>query len=540
MRRRKFLRLSSLSAVASVLPSFVFRVRGQIARLEPVAPDPKSTLQVPRWQRQDFPFTSKAAKENPFAVMFSAEVTGPNGIRLTVPGFFDGEGTWKVRIAPNREGMWSLRTTSTHPDLDNRRASFSCTPNNSRAVHGGLGIDPEHPSQFMYEDGTRFLPMGYECDWLWALDSGDPQLKTIDPFLDTIAAHGFNFIILNAFAYDTSWRKGKTGEGDYGPPPMYAWEGSNEKPDHSRFNLAYWRHYDRVMDALHRRGIVAHILIRVYNKQVNWPENGSPADDMYYRWLLARYAAYSNVTWDLAKEANYEKDLEYKTGRLRYIRANDPYHRLLTVHDDHATYDSGAYDDLLDYRSDQQHTDWRKVMLAHLQQHAWPIINTEFGYECGLGGVNDKTYNVAQLPEEVCRRAWEVYTAGGFGAYYYTYTAWDVIRPRDMPPGYKYFKHLRSFFESTSYWKLKPAEGIASDGYCLADAGREYVIFLNSAAPVTLALQGLTGFMGEWYQPFTGARMAAGTIANGPTQVIPPGHWGSGPVALHVRGRQSI
>jgi len=295
------------------------------------------------------------------------------------------------------------------------------------------------------------------------------------------------------------------------------------------------------MDALHRRGIVAHILIRVYNKQVNWPENGSAEDDTYYRWLLARYAAYSNVTWDLAKEANYEKDLEYKTGRLRYIRANDPYRRLLTVHDDRATYDRGVYNDLLDYRSDQQHSDWRKVMLAHLEQHPWPVINTEFGYECGPGGVNDKTYNVAQLPEEVCRRAWEVYTAGGFGAYYYTYTAWDVIRPHDTPPGYEYFKHLRSFFESTSYWKLKPVEGIASDGYCLADAGREYVIFLNAAGPFTLTMGSLTvSLTGEWYQPFTGARMAAGTIANGESHMIPPVHWGSGPVALHVRGRQSV
>ena len=68
-----------------------------------------------------------------------------------------------------------------------------------------------------------------------------------NPFLDKIAGDGFNFIILNAFAYDTSWRKGSTDD-DYGPPPLYAWEGTNDKPDHSRFNLAYWQHYDRMMD----------------------------------------------------------------------------------------------------------------------------------------------------------------------------------------------------------------------------------------------------------------------------------------------------
>ena len=212
--------------------------------------------------------------------------------------------------------------------------------------------------------------MGYECDWLWALDSRDPDLPTVNAFLDKISSYGFNFILLNAFAYDTSWRKGRTGEDDYGPPPLFAWEGTNEQPDHSRFNLAYWRHYDRVLEALRRRGIWAHIFLRVYNKQVNWPANDSADDDLYYRWLLARYAAYPNVTWDLAKEAQYEKDMEYKVGRLRYIRANDPYHRLLTVHDDHANYDRGAYNDLVDYRSDQQHSDWREVMLTHLRQRA--------------------------------------------------------------------------------------------------------------------------------------------------------------------------
>ena len=180
MQRRKFIRVSSLSVAASVLPGLVSRVTGQIARLEPKMADPKARVQVPRWRPQDFPFTSKAANENPFAVMFSAEVTGPNGVRMTVPGFYDGQGTWKVRFAPNTVGKWFLRTTSTHPDLDNRRASFSCTPNNNRAVHGGLRVDPEHRSQFLYEDGSRYFPMGYECDWLWALDSGDPHLKTLE------------------------------------------------------------------------------------------------------------------------------------------------------------------------------------------------------------------------------------------------------------------------------------------------------------------------------------------------------------------------
>jgi hypothetical protein len=237
----------------------------------------------------------------------------------------------------------------------------------------------------------------------------------------------------------------------------------------------------------------------------------------------------------LAKEAQYEKDLDYKTGRLRFIRANDPYHRLLTVHDDHANYDKGAYNELVDYRSDQQNSDWRKTMFAHLAQRNWPVSNIEYGYEHGPLGPKDKTYNVAQPAEEVCRRAWEIVLAGGSVGYYYTYTAWDIIRPQDTPPGYAYFKHLREFFDTTSYWRMQPVEGLVSDGYCLADPGREYVVFLNQAKPFTLKLVGLSHpLKARWYQPFTGQWQDASRLDNGIAELKPPAAWLAGPVALHV------
>jgi len=492
-------------------------------------------VSVPRWEPYDFAFTASVTMEKPFQVAFSAEVTGPDGAKFTLPGFYDGDDTWKIRISATADGAWSLVTHSDVAELDGKSGAFTCVPNLSPLIHGGVRVDVERPHQFVFEDSTRFLPIGYECDWLWALDTNDPELRTVNAFLDKLTSHGFNFIILNAYAHDTTWRKGRTGDDDFGPPPLYAWAGTNEQPDHTRFNLAFWQHYDRVIDALYRHGIWAHVLMKVYNKQVKWPANGSSEDERYFRWLVARYAAYPNITWDLAKEAHYEKDLNYKIGRLRFVRAIDPYHRLLTVHDDRENYDHGFYDGLADYRSDQQHKQWREIMLAHLQQRAWPVINTEFGYEHGPGGITDKTYNVAQSPEEVIRRAWEVYLAGGFGAYYYTYTAWDVVRVNDTPPGYAYFKHLRDFLERTSYWRMRPIDALASAGSCLAEPGREYIVFLGQSASFTLKIEGATGpLAAEWYQPFSGDRRNAGTIENGIVELEPPSEWLNGPVVLHV------
>ncbi len=348
-------------------------------------------IQVPRWQPHDFTFQSQTNDENPFMVSFSATVTRPDGGEFTTLGFYDGNGIWKIRLAPNAEGTWSLRTHSEDPHLDGKSVSFVCVPNHHPDIHGGLQVDANHPHHFIFEDGTRYFLMGYECDWLWALDMNNPELPTLNSFLDKLAEHNFNHIILNAYAHDCGWRKGKTGEDDYGPPPMYAWHGSNEQPDYRQFNLAYWQHYDGMMDALYQRGIIAHIMIKVYNKMVQWPAKGSAEDDLYFRWLIARYAAYPNIVWDFSKEAHNEKDFEYKLSRFQLIRESDPYHRPITNHDDDGAYDSGAYDLLLDFRSDQHHREWHQMILRQRQQHAWPIVNVEFGYEHGPNGPDDKT-----------------------------------------------------------------------------------------------------------------------------------------------------
>jgi len=495
-------------------------------------------MTVPRWRPQDFVFDSAAGPDNPFMVPFSATVTGPDSRSFKVPGFYDGDGVWKVRVRPEVEGDWSLATESTDPELDGRTAHFVCVPNENRNVHGMLRVDPEHPYHFMYEDGTRYFLLGYECDWLWALDATEPGLPRLEPFLDKLAQYGFNHILLNTYAHDAPWQAGKTGDDDYGPPPLYAWEGTNEQPDHARFNLAFWQHYDRVMKALLDRGIVAHMMVRVYNKMVRWPANRSAEDDLYFRWLIARYAAFPNLVWDFSKEAFNEKDGEYKLDRIRLLRREDPYGHLITSHDDNA-YGRPGYEECMDFRSDQQHSDWHATLLAQRKQREWPIVNAEFGYEHGPKGIDDKTYGGVSSPEEVCRRAWEVCMAGGYPVYYYTYTAWDVIRPEDAPTGYAYMRNLRAFFERTHYWLLEPADERVNRGYCLRNPGSgECVVFLDKAEPFELRLDERSARMtAEWYDPLTGAVTQGPQIAEGVNRLVPPNTDKAGMTVLHVFSR---
>lgn len=490
---------------------------------------------VPCWQPHDFKFAAESGRVNPFRVVMDADVTGPGGRGFTLPGFYDGNGTWKVRVSPTVEGRWTLTTKSGLPELNNRRVEFTCVGNANPNIHGVLRVDKAHPHHFIFDDGTRFFMQGYEYDWLWALDLGKPGVPTVEKSLDLIARQGFDCVILDSYAYDTQWRPGRSGRDDYGPPALCPWAGDNAHPDHTRMNPAYWRHYDRVMSALLDRGMEAHILIKVYNKGVHWPAHNSPAERLFFRWLIARYAAYPNVIWDFSKEAQREQDLAYKQGWLRYLRKTDPYHHLVTVHDDDRAYESGAYDGLVDFRADQQHRNWHQTILRERASRDWPVVNVESDYECGPGGITDKTYGRAQSPEETVRTAWAIAMAGGFTVYYYTYTAWDVIRPLAVPPGYAYFKLFGEFWRATDYWLLQPADKLVSAGWCLADPGREYVVFQNRPGLFTLKIAEVdTPLKAQWFNPLTGACLVAGTYGNGIAHFKPPENWGSAPLVLHL------
>jgi hypothetical protein len=488
---------------------------------------------IEQYHSHDFAF-SAGVNQNPFDVDVKGEFEGPGGIRLTIPGFYDGNGTWKIRFSPTVPGHWSLRTISDTPGLNGHtEAEIQCEPNRSPAIHGGLLVDPLHPHHFIYQDGTRYFLMGYECDWLWALGMDDPQRKEMRRLIRQMADNGFNHVLANIYAYDTTWSPGRKHQWDLGPAPLYPWEGSNENPDHSRLNPAYFQRYDEMVEALRDQGIVAHLMIKVYNKLVNWPKAGSRDEERYFRYVTARYQADCNVVWDFSKESYYEKDKALQSRLIDLIRANDAYHRLTTAHDNDVYDWDAARNSNIDFRTDQQHTDWAQMIAFDRDLRPWPVLNAEFGYEKAPDGL--PSYRVQQDWPEVLRRAYLIYLAGGYGAYYYHNTAWDVIKIDPEPPGYKRFRQLKETLSNLPYWEMVPSNDLAVGGSCLSLPGRVYA-FYAEAQRLVVNLRGAEGAVaGEWIDTWTGAREKAPVGAPGVYTLDKPKSFGSAPGLLILR-----
>ena len=80
---------------------------------------------------------------NPFNVELAGEFIGPDSIRLRVPGFYDGDGVWKIRFSPTRIGSWEMRTVSNVLALTGKHVTgIACVPNRHPRIHGGCASTP--------------------------------------------------------------------------------------------------------------------------------------------------------------------------------------------------------------------------------------------------------------------------------------------------------------------------------------------------------------------------------------------------------------
>ena len=100
------------------------------------------------------------ADGNPFAdVTFSARFTQGN-VSKEVAGFYDGDGTYRVRFMPEQAGQWRYETKSNRAELDGKSGELSVAgpgPKN----HGPVRV--ANTFHFAYADGTPFTQIGTTC-----------------------------------------------------------------------------------------------------------------------------------------------------------------------------------------------------------------------------------------------------------------------------------------------------------------------------------------------------------------------------------------
>jgi hypothetical protein len=361
------------------------------------------------------------ATGNPFTdCEITGIFTGPDE-SVQVRGFYYGDGVYKVRFMPSYEGKYSYEISGNYKsgsDEVTLKGEFEVTAP-SDGNHGSVRVKGTH---LAYEDGSPYYSIGTTC-YAWVLQGEERRAETFETLKENVFNKIRFCIFPKHYLYNLTepcrypYEKGN-GEGlvkdPKGPmfPPVekYPIMGFNYyKPNPDHFKL-----FDDVIEKLCKMGIEADIIIFHPYDRWGFAAMDKDADDLYLKYVVARYAAYRNVWWSFANEYDLMSNKEIADWE-RYaeiVCKEDPYNHLRGIHHCTKPYDSSR--PWITHLSSQRVDLYRHVEYTdHLiEKFGKPVVWDEIAYE---GNIGMGWGNISG--QELTRRFWEAFLRGGYAGH---------------------------------------------------------------------------------------------------------------------------
>ncbi|MEN8204232.1 MAG: DUF5060 domain-containing protein [Bacteroidota bacterium] len=256
---------------------------------------------------------------NPFLETELSAVFSSGEKSIKVPGFYDGEGIYRIRFSPSSQGGWTWQTSSNIVELSGKKGTFSCLPpgNNN---HGPVEIVNTFCLQ--YADGTPYYAVGTTA-YQWTSVAQKIQAKT----LATLANAPFNKIRMCVFP--KRYQFGNDTE-----PWVHPFEGKDKVRDFSKPNYAFFQNFDQRVRQLMELGIQADVILFHPYDAWGYCEMGKEMNERYVRYMMARLSAFRNVWWSLANEwdvPGIKESIDWE-GIGTLLQNEDPHPHLRGIH----------------------------------------------------------------------------------------------------------------------------------------------------------------------------------------------------------------
>jgi hypothetical protein len=485
-------------------------------------------------------FESAGSPANPYvAISGHAAFATPDGRTWTIPVFWEGQKTWKVRVSPDVPGKWSFVVKSNDAGLNGKPGTFECVES-ERA--GGLQVYRKNSSHFQRQNGR---PVWFMGDTAWGYFTDSPEDRHHRPqaehYARTRAAQGFNVIHCMLLS--------EQGVGNQNGPPF-------EDLAAEKINPAYWREVDNRLAFANRQGLTVGLAIAWGDKRKVEPFAwrrfpGIAARKRYARYIAARYSAYDvyfliSGEWHAearTRDGATEEDVFREFVEIGdVVAAADPHDRMAGIHPMSAagSVREFAAADWMSFADYQQNYSDLHARILLSRRLPGPVVNSEYGYHLrdqDGDGKPDKSNSYSA--EDMRLASWDIVTAGGylvtgFGTTYFAGHRdpgpFDVeaLQNDDWEAQ---IGHIRKLFESLEWWKLIPADeliatearrsgdrttGASGRGrelrpplttfWAMTDPGRTYLLYVRGTRlPISLDLGARPRtFRVRQYNPRTG------------------------------------
>ena len=327
----------------------------------------KENTNVQQWDVYEISITGPTSGNPYIDVQLEAKFQTANK-SVTVPGFYDGNGNYRIRFSPDIVGVWTYQTKSNVEALSGKKGSFECA--NATGVNRGP-LEIIDTFYLQYADKTPFYSIGTTA-YQWTSVKQSIQEKT----LETLANAPFNKIRMCFFP---KWYK----YGNDTEPWMYPFKRDGDINDFTQPNFEFFQNFDLRVKQLMDMGIQADvILFHPYDKW-GYFKMGDEMNRRYVRYLIARISSYRNVWWSLANEWDIPEIKDtIKWNEIGTLLQNeDPYHHFRGIHNWYGSEDH-FYDHTeswVTHVSMQTHQFYNAIKWRN--QYKKPLLFDEMRYE---------------------------------------------------------------------------------------------------------------------------------------------------------------
>ena len=469
-----------------------------------------------KWER--FETLVENAKEytNPYTdVTLDVTYKRPDGSTIDFWGFHDGGITWRIRFMPDQVGKWEYEAIFSDgaPGIS---GTFNCVDSE---VPGALSEDELNPLWFGFKGGNHCLIRSLHVgDGFFASNCPDSRRRE---FLDWAQAQGYNMLSI-ASHYLNRNSPGR-GQG-WDTPALWPLDASE------------YGKLERILNDLSDRRIMVFPFAGFFGRMSTFPTDHSHQEH-YIRYVLARLGSYWNILFNVAGPESLLRPKDYhnmsksdinRLGDL--IRSLDVFGHPISVHN--RTGDDVFKDaDWLSYGTLQgpKVTDLSKLSANLLKNHhsSKPLYAQETLWS---GNKNHPDYADTELRKNafvimMSAAALNFSDNGGPNPGDMGDSSSGFTGTMELPDRRQYrhdiIKKVWDFFETIPFYRMEPRQDLVSAGYCLAEEGVQYLVYLDSGGSVDVAV-GSGAYSLQWINAQnTSDRRDGGSTSDGENLAAP-------------------
>ncbi len=418
-------------------------------------------------------------------VQLDVKYKSPNGNIVEFWGFYDGDHTWKIRFMPDQTGTWEYNATFSDGSKG-IKGTFECVDSD---IPGMISVYKDNPIWFGYKNGKATLLRSFHVGDMFFTDNANTltgeqwsadKRKT---FLDWAQSQGYNTLSIASHYLN---RVDKNRGAGWDTPDL--WDSLKQVPKPKEY-----ARMEVILNDLSDRKFMVFPFAGFLGRKSDFPKE-LENQKFYIKYTLGRLGPYWNLLFNVSGPEPRLKNKSFLTydhvNKIgQFISKMDVFQHPLTVHNQTGD-DEFKDQDWLSFGTLQgpKTVNRRKLYDGLLKNHhpSKPLYAQETLWPGNMYHKDEYTHtDIRKNAFVMLMAATDINFAdmdGNSSSGFSGHMDMSMLHQER----HDIIKRVWDLFESFSFSDMIPRPDLVDNGYCLANHGKEYLVYFETRGKAQL------------------------------------------------------